>query len=275
MYTGAPLVLLERWDPEHALDLVTRHRASFAVAATPFLSDLVDATSSGLGTLDTFLCGGAPVPPSLMDAAIASAPTTSFSGLWGMTEGGVTTCVPSCPPDERADTVGLPLPGLELRIEDETGELAMRGPGVCTGYLNQDDLFREQLTADGFFRTGDLAGLAEDGHLHITGWIKDLIIRGGVNVSPTVTEHALAGHPDVTAAAVVGVPDARLGERIGAVVTTSEPDLRLDDVCRWLADHGVERRQWPERLFVVDEMPRTAAGKIRKNVLRDRVTGGS
>lgn len=273
MYTGAPLVLLDRWDPERALDLLEQRRCAFTAAATPFLTDLVDVASSGLGTLRTFLCGGAPVPPSLMTAAVECSPATSFSALWGMTEGGVTTCRPDCPPDERAGTVGVPLPGLELRIDDGPGELTMRGPGVCVGYLNQESLFRELLTEDGFFRTGDLATLDDDGHLRITGRIKDLIIRGGVNVSPTITEDAIAAHPDVTSVAAFGVPDPRLGERIGAAVTNQGTTIGLADLCGWLEERGVPRRHWPEHLFTVREMPRTAAGKIRKNVLRDHVLG--
>lgn len=267
MFTGAPLVLLDRWDPERALAQAEAYGCAFTAAATPFLTDLVGTAKRGFGGLRTFLCGGAPVPPSLMDAAIECSPGTFVTALWGMTEGGVTTCRPDCPPDGRASTVGLPLPGLELRTDGVTGELMMRGPGVCVGYLNQDDLFDEQTTDDGYFRTGDLAAVDDDGHLRITGRIKDLIVRGGVNISPTLTEDAVAAHPDVTAVAVVGVPDRRLGERIGAVVTTRAP-IDLDGLCRWLEVRGVPRRHWPERLFTVDTMPRTAAGKIRKNVLR-------
>lgn len=282
LWNGAPLVLQDRWDPGVATGLLAEHGCAFTAAATPFLTDLVHAGAHPFGALRTFLCGGAPVPPSLVTAAEAASPGTLFSVLWGMTEGGVTTCRPDSPADKRATTAGLPLPGLELRVLTATGvgvpgdegELVMRGPGVCVGYAGQEDLFEEQLTDDGFFRTGDLAVLDDDGYVRVTGRLKDLVIRGGVNVSPLPTEDALAAHPHVRSVAVIGVPDERLGERIGAVVVTDGASLELDEVCRWLADRGLSKRQWPERLFTVDAMPRTAAGKIRKNVLRERVTGG-
>lgn len=281
LWNGAPLVLQDRWDPQVATGLLAEHGCVFTAAATPFLTDLVHAGAHSFGALRTFLCGGAPVPPSLVAAAEAASPGTLFSVLWGMTEGGVTTCTPASPPDKRATTAGLPLPGLELRVltadgvgaVGEEGELVMRGPGVCVGYAGQEDLFEEQLTDDGFFRTGDLAVLDADGYVRVTGRLKDLVIRGGVNVSPLPTEDALAAHPHVRSVAVIGVPDDRLGERIGAVVVTDGASLELDGVCRWLADRGLPKRQWPERLFTVDAMPRTPAGKIRKNVLRETLTG--
>lgn len=271
LWNGAPLVLQDRWDPELAARLLGEYGCAFTAAATPFLTDLVH--TGGFGALRTFLCGGAAVPPSLVEAAEQASPGTLFSVLWGMTEGGVTTCLRTSPRDKRAHTAGLPLPGLELCVVDG-GELAMRGPGVCVGYLGQEDLFAELVTDDGFFRTGDLASIDDDGYLRVTGRSKDLIIRGGVNVSPLPTEDALAAHPHVRSVAVIGVPDERLGERIGAVVCTDGETVTLDEMCAWLDGQRLPRRQWPERLFVVDEMPRTAAGKIRKNVLREQLTGG-
>jgi acyl-CoA synthetase (AMP-forming)/AMP-acid ligase II len=224
LFTGAPLVLQDRWDPDRALRCIAEENCGFTAAATPFLKDLLDASWSGpkLAPMRTFLCGGSPVPPALLDQAREWAPGTFVSVLWGMTEGGVTTCLPDDPPERVAATAGTGLPGLELRTLDAdgtptppgtAGELVMRGPGVFVGYLGQDDLYRESVTAEGFLRTGDLAELDESGYLRITGRLKELIIRG-----------------------------------------------------------GVPKRQWPERLCVVAEMPVTAAGKIRKAALRERVT---
>ena len=119
------------------------------------------------------------------------------------------------------------MPGLELRVLDDAGkelavnqggELVMRSPGVFLGYAGQDDLYRTSLTTDGFFRTGDLALIDEQGYVRITGRLKDLIIRGGVNISPIPIEDTLARHSDIESVAVVGFPDARLGERICAVI---------------------------------------------------------
>jgi cyclohexanecarboxylate-CoA ligase len=282
MYTGAKLVLQDRWDPEAALSLVEEHGCVFTAAATPFLKDLVDAPwpqdRPKLAPLRYFLCGGAPVPPALVEQALEQTPHTFVTVLWGMTEGGVTTSVPGDNPVHTARLAGKPLPGLELKIIDalgqpaEQGELVMRGPGVFVGYLGQEDLFAESLTEDGFFRTGDLARIEPNGYLSLTGRLKDIIVRGGVNISPVPIENALAAHPQVQRVAVIGTPDPRLGERICAVVVTEDGvALDLDDVNRWLTERGLSKRLLPERLVQVPEMPATPAGKIRKVDLRLQV----
>ena len=285
MFLGAPLILQERWDPEQALDIVDRYRCDFTSAATPFLKDLIDAPTRAtkLTTMRTFLCGGAAVPPLLMDQADQQFPNTFVSVLWGMTEGGVTTSTTDSTSDQRRNTAGCGLPGLEMSTVSETlehlptgeaGELVMRGPGVFTGYLGQDDLYASSLTPDRFFRTGDLARVDDDGYLHLTGRLKDLIIRGGVNISPVAIEDTLAGHPNVRRVAVIGEPDERLGERLCAVVVPKGyTAVSLDELLEWSSEHGLPRRYWPESMRIVAEMPVTAAGKIRKNQLRDELFG--
>jgi acyl-CoA synthetase (AMP-forming)/AMP-acid ligase II len=284
LYTGATLVLQDGWDPVRALELVDEHQCDFTAAATPFLKDLVDAPwpsdRTKLASLRTFLCGGAPVPPSLLEKATEQTPSTFVSVLWGMTEGAGTTCTPDSTRDQLTGTAGKPLPDLELTIlgtdqrpTDDTGELAMRGPGVFVGYLGQEDLYRSLVTPDGYFRTGDLARLRDDGYLQLTGRLKDLIIRGGVNISPMEIEDAIAAHPAVRRVAVIGEPDERLGERICAVIVPSGPVPTLAELVAWLADRGVPQRKLPESLVVVDDMPVTAAGKIRKVELRQFVVG--
>ena len=290
LHTGAPLVLQDRWDPARALEAVATHGCRFTSAATPFLKDLVDAPwpaaraaarGPKLAPLSWFLCGGAQVPPSLMEQAEAEFPNTRVTVLWGMTEGGLTTCTAESPREKVLTTAGVGLPGLELRTFDERdeetapgaeGELAMRGPGVFIGYYGQESLYASLLTADGFFRTGDLARIDGDGYLRITGRVKDLIIRGGVNISPVPVEDALAACPDVRAAAVVGYPDERLGERICAVVETAGgAPADLDALTGFLRDRGLPKHLWPELVRTVGGFPRTAAGKIRKLELRDRI----
>jgi acyl-CoA synthetase (AMP-forming)/AMP-acid ligase II len=287
LYLGAPLILQDRWDPQVAIELAARYRCEFTCAATPFLKDLVDAPTGAdqpkMHTIRTFLSGGAAVPPSLLDAADAQFPNTFVSVLWGMTEGGVTTCEPTSTPEQRRHSAGRGLPGLELSIIDpvgehlatgEVGELVMRGPGVFTGYLGQDDLYRECLTSDGFFRTGDLARLDDDGYVHLTGRLKDLIIRGGVNISPVPIEDALAGHPGVKRVVIVGEPDDRLGERLCAVVVPAgSHDITIESLVDWASAQGLPRRYLPESIRVVHDMPQTAVGKIKKNQLRDELFG--
>lgn len=280
LFTGAPLVLQDRWDPLRALQLVEEHECYFTAAATPFLKDLVEAPWEAgkpkLASLRIFLCGGAPVPPHLMAQAATEMPSTFVSVLWGMTEGGVTTSIPGDDPERTCRVAGAPLPGLELCILPTSqggaggeGELGMRGAGVFVGYLGQDDLYSESITPDGFFRTGDLARFEPDGYLVLTGRLKDLIVRGGVNISPLPTEDALQRHPRILQAAVIGWPDDRIGERLCAVVVlTDGAELSLAELNHWLTDEGLTRRWLPEHLIAVRSMPLTAAGKIRKVDLR-------
>ena len=282
MFLGAPLVLQDRWDPETALNLVARHRAAFTAAATPFLLDLANAPWRGrepkLAPLKSFLCGGAQVPPALIRRCRTEFPNTFVTPLWGMTEGGLTTCVADSTDDQLETTVGVGLPGLELRtLSDDrrleacgAGELVMRGPGVFNGYYAQPETYAEHLIGDSFFRTGDLARIDADGYVSITGRVKDLIIRGGVNISPVETENVIAAHPDVIGVAVIGWPDERLGERLCAAVQTTAP-LALAGLLSFCEAQGLPRRFWPERLETVDRFPRTAAGKIRKHELRSRL----
>ena len=286
LHTGAPLVLQDVWDPERALEIIEEFGCAFTAAATPFLKDLVDArwprSAPKLAPLRSFLCGGAQVPPSLMEAAQAQFPKTFVTVLWGMTEGGLVTCVRESPREKLMRTAGVGLPGLELRCLDaaggtlpagEEGELAMRGPGVFIGYFGQQDLYDSLITDDGFFRTGDLARIDADGYVRITGRLKDLIIRGGVNISPAPIENALADHPDVNAVAVIGHPDERLGERICAVVVANGEAPGLDDLIAHVQARRLPKHHWPEVLRIVDTMPMTPAGKIRKADLRVIVTG--
>ena len=276
LWTGATLVLQERWDPSQGLQLVDRHRCVFTAAATPFLKDLVDAEwpegQLKLASLKTFLCGGAPVPTSVLEQASVQAPDTFVTVLWGMTEGAGTTCVSDSTYEQLTNSAGTPLPGLELKILEPTpdgfGELAMRGPQVFLGYLGQEQMYRDLITSDGFFRTGDLAKLDDDGYVYLSGRIKDVIIRGGVNISPVPIENAIAAHPTVRRVAVLGRPDDRLGERIRAVIVPIDQPPSLEELNEWLLAHGLSKRQLPESLDVVDEMPVTAAGKIRKVDLR-------
>ena len=286
LHTGAPLVLHDAWNPERALEMIEEFGCAFTAAATPFLKDLVDArwprSTPKLAPLRSFLCGGAQVPPSLMEATQAQFPNTFVTVLWGMTEGGLVTCVRESPREKLMSTAGIGLPGLELRCLDaeggtlpvgEEGELAMRGPGVFIGYFGQQDLYDSLITDDGFFCTGDLARIDAEGYVRITGRLKDLIIRGGVNISPAPIENALADHPGVNAVAVIGHPDDRLGERICAVVVAHGKAPSLEDLIAHARARRLPKHHCPEVLRIVDTMPMTPAGKIRKADLRAMVTG--
>lgn len=286
LFLGAPLLVQEKWDAAQAVDLITRHHAHFSIAATPFLRDLVDhAVRSGTTQdefLRLFLCGGAPVPSALVKEAQERYPGMFVSPEWAMTEGGLTACDESDPPAKLPSTVGRTRCGLEVVVLDAdqrpclpgvTGELAMRGPGVFQGYLGQEELYRASLTSDGYFKTGDQAAIDEDGFVSITGRLKDLIIRGGVNIAPLTIEAELIQHPAIAQVAVIGKPDRRMGQRICAVVTVYDDEVDLESVLGWLAERGASKRLWPEDLIVVPTIPTTAAGKLAKHRLSRELFG--
>lgn len=302
LFNGAPLVLQDVWNPQEALTMIAENDCVFTAAATPFLKDLIEADwkedEPKLSPMRWFLCGGAQVPSSLMEKVKEQFPNTFVTLLWGMTEGGLTTAMHDTPVEKTLTTAGVGLPGLEMQIlkpateipaapgdkvadeilsGGEIGELAIRGPGVFIGYYGQEDLYKSLLTEAGFFRTGDLAVLDDEGYLLITGRIKDLIIRGGVNISPVPIEDALAGHPDVSAAAVIGFPDERMGELLCAVIIPTERSAvevkipRLENLNAFLLDKGLPKYHCPELLRIVEKFPTTPAGKIRKAVLRKQI----
>ncbi|MSP66499.1 MAG: cyclohexanecarboxylate-CoA ligase [Alphaproteobacteria bacterium] len=283
---GGSIVLLERWEPAAALAMIERERPTFMAAATPFLLDLVYhpdlARRGALQSVRLFLCGGASIPEKLVRDARAAMPATFTSPLWGMTEcGGVTTCPFDCPEEKLYTTDGLPCGGMELKVVDAggdtvapgaDGELMAKGPMVTMGYYRQPELTAKSYQADGWFRTGDQARMDGDGYVKITGRIKDLIIRGGVNISPVEVEDVLFAHPAVANVAVVGMPDPRLGERVCAyVITKPGAALGLAEVQRWMHDAGVAKQKWPERVEVVQALPMTPSGKIQKFRLRAMV----
>lgn len=287
LMTGATLVLQDAWKPHRALELVEQHGCEITVAATPFLKDIVDtewdSATQKLAGMRVFLCGGAPVAPSLIEQAQEQMPGTRIAAIWAMSEGGATSSLPDDSTELVAHTCGKVMPGVILETIDATGrirprgsegEIVMRTPSLFLSYIGQEQLHRESFTADGWFRTGDTGIVDENGYLRLTGRLKDLIIRGGVNISPVEIENALSGHPQIARVAVVGSPDDRLGERICAVIQPLGTAPTFDELREWLADHGVPRRLWPESVRVLPTMPETPAGKIRKNVLREMISSG-
>ncbi len=287
IYLGGTLVLQERWDASRAFELMTREHVTFAAAAPPFLYDVLfhpalDSVGC-LGSLRVFMCGGAFVSERLLRAARERLPHTLTTALWGMTEGIGTSCRIGAPLDKLFTTDGVPFPGIEIRIAGtdgrplplgEEGELLMRGPQVFVGYYRRTDLNATAFFADGFFRTGDLATMDEDGYVRITGRIKDIIVRGGVNISPAEIERVLSEDPRLERIAVVGLSDERLGERICAfVVPRPGATVKLEDLIALAEQRGLAKEKWPERLVTVLELPMTPSGKILRHVLRERAGG--
>jgi len=272
LYFGLKLVLQDRWDADRAAELVEREGCSYTLAATTFLTDLIAAagrTGRDLSSLTRFGCGGAPVPPEIVRAG-ADAGITVLR-IYGLTEALVVSWNrPSSPLDKRMHTDGLALPEVELELRDD--EILVRGPNVCLGLFDDPDRERAIFTDDGWLRTGDTGVLDDDGYLSIVGRTKEIIIRGGLNIAPREIEDLLCEMPEVRAAAVIGLPDERLGELACACVVTDDgAALDLDQVVAFLQARDVATYKVPQMLRVVDELPTTPSGKIRKNVLRDRV----
>jgi cyclohexanecarboxylate-CoA ligase len=278
---GTGVVLQDVWDVARALDLIERERCTFAIGATPFLHGLVNAPDlmgRDVSSMRIFGCGGADVPPALIRAAHERIGMVA-SRLYGSTECPTVTGTPLGEQlDRHADTDGRPIGASEMRIVDESGaelppgergELRVRGPDLCVGYLDPS-LNEAAFTEDGWFRTGDIAFRDHEGYLQIAGRAKDIILRGGENLSAKEIEDLLFEHPDVEEVAVVGYPDEVLGERACAFVVTAA-DLRLEDVVDFLRGRRVANQKLPESLVIVDALPKTASGKIQKFRLRDQL----
>jgi cyclohexanecarboxylate-CoA ligase len=272
---GSTAVFQDVWEPERAADLIEAHHCRLSVGATPFLQDLVDTydrRSAGC-SLRLFACGGADVPPELVYRARKSL-GAAVMRVYGSSEFPTYCCSPpDAPARVAAETDGLPIGPVEHRIvgrPGEPGELVVRGPDLFLGYLDPA-LNGDAFTPDGWFRTGDLA-TEEDGAITIRGREKDIIIRGGENLSARQIEDLLYGHPSVREVAVVAMPDPRMGEKACAfVVPARGTSPTLMELCSFLDESRVARQKFPERLELIEELPKTPSGKIRKFVLRDRI----
>jgi acyl-CoA synthetase (AMP-forming)/AMP-acid ligase II len=282
---GAPVVLMERWQADDAVGLIERHGATVAIGATPFLVELSESAQrlgTSLPTFRLFPCGGAPVAPELIARAQAALPGCTAFRIYGSSEAPtVSLGVPIGGPAERGATTDGLIVNHEVRIVDAAtgavlppgceGEVVTRGPEVMLGYTDPDET-AAAFDPDGFFRTGDLGSVDPDGYLTISGRKKDLIIRGGENLSPREIEDALHLHPRIAEAAVVAAPHPRLGETAAAfVIPKGGATLALPELVAFLEQHKLARQKFPEHLVLVESFPRNAAGKVLKHVLRAQI----
>ncbi len=279
---GAPLVTTDVWDPGTAVDLIERYGISYTFAATPFLSDLANHPGVEGRKLDSFrifVTAGAPIPPPLVETARRALKINLVAG-WGMTEVGISTST-LIGDGREVDSDGLAVPGSEVRVVDdggrelppgESGHLQYRGSVTFVGYYKRPHL--SVLDDDGWFDTGDIARMDEDGYIRIIGRGKDIIIRGGENIPVVEVENLIHEMPGVSDVAIVAMPDERLVEKACAFVTLHDgAELSLAAMCDFLRDKELAVQYLPERLEILDEMPRTASGKIQKFVLRERAAG--
>ena len=281
--SGITAVLMDTWEPGRALELLERERIAVMISTPVFMRTMIDHprfADTDASTLRLFSLGGAGVAPAMVREGARD------FGCWckrtyGSTEyPTLTTGLLGDDPERDATTDGRLIAGSELRIADprtgvdiapgELGELLVRGPEMFVGYLDPE-LDADAFADGGWFRTGDLARY--DGtYLTIVDRLKDVIIRGGENVSAQEVEALLVTHPSVTEAACVAAPDPVMGEEVCAFVIAAEDAVpALDELRAHLLEHGLARFKLPSRLEVRTELPRTASGKVQKTPLRDEI----
>jgi len=285
LHNGTGIVMMEGFDSVLALDLIERHRITGAGGPPVVLQGMFAAPNwspEKVRSVRSSGSGAADVSPELMRRAKENLRCHVFRS-YGLTECPMFSAgAPGDPEEKLHGTDGRPVPGATARIVDEQGrvvgpnvegEIEAYGAQLCVGYL--DPALNVAFTPDGFFRTGDLAVMDEDGFLRITGRRKDIIIRKGENLSAKGIEDDLAAHPKVADVAVIGVPDPASGERVCACVVL-EPGvgtLTLDEVRTFMEARGVMRQKIPEQIEVLAELPRNATGKVRKQDLRKQLGG--
>jgi acyl-coenzyme A synthetase/AMP-(fatty) acid ligase len=281
---GVRLVLMETWNADRAVELIEAGRATFTSGPPTFLVDLLRCERLGahdVASLRVFSCGGAPVPPSMVELAQQRLPKCRTLASYGTSEEGYVTSVsPEDPPALSAVSDGRPLDDMQVRIlnpdgqalsVDEEGDLVVRTPSCFVAYAHRPDTTREAFLPDSDWRwTGDRAVLRPDGTVRITGRSKDIIIRGGINLPVVQIESALLKHPNVRSVAVVAMPDERLGEKACAFVVPTGT-LSLDDLLTTLREQAIAPVYWPERLELIESLPMTASGKVQKFRLRDLI----
>lgn len=276
LYHGLPLVLQDRWDATVAADLIEGCRCTYTMAATTFVNDLVHsdaARARDLSTMRLFTCGGAPVPAEVVEAAGRMGITVLR--LYGSTEALVVTCVrPGSAAEKVIGTDGRPLDDIEIEVRDddgravigEPGEIWVRGPNTSVGFFVDPERTAQTYEASGWVRSGDIGVHDEDGFLTIVGRKKEIIIRGGLNIAPREIEDVVGLHPAVADVAVVGLSSERLGEQTCACVVLrdgAEP-IGLAELVAFLKEQGLAAYKLPERLELLEALPRTSSGKVKK-----------
>jgi malonyl-CoA/methylmalonyl-CoA synthetase len=269
LLTGSRAVIFGRFDPEALCGAIAKHRAT-VLFAVPAMYERLDAwegiADADLSSLRVAVCGSAPLSAALAERVEGRLGQTPLE-RYGSTEAGLDVSNAYAGP-RRPGRVGWALPGIEMRLDGEAGEILVRGPQVFEGYWRRPDATEEALTPDGWFRTGDLGRIdPEDGSLEISGRSKELIISGGLNVYPREVEVVLEEHPAVDRVAVAGVPSERWGEEVVAFVVPAG-DLDADT----LIAHCRERLsayKCPKRVVALDELPVNRMGKVRRDALAD------
>ncbi len=278
---GARSVLLDIFTPDACLALLEQQRCTCMLGATPFVYDLLNLLEkqpADLSALRFFLCGGTTIPKKV--ARECQQRGFKLLSVYGSTESSPHAVVNLDDPLSRfMHTDGYAAAGVEIKVVDDArktlppgceGEEASRGPNVFMGYFDEPELTARALDEEGWYYSGDLCRMDEAGYIKITGRKKDIIVRGGENISSREVEDILLQHPKIHDACVVAMPDERLGERSCAYVVLKAPhhSLSLEEVVAFFSRKRVAKYKYPEHIVVIEKLPRTASGKIQKFLLR-------
>ncbi|EOB3961785.1 medium-chain fatty-acid--CoA ligase [Escherichia coli] len=278
---GARSVLLDIFTPDACLALLEQQRCTCMLGATPFVYDLLNVLEkqpADLSALRFFLCGGTTIPKKV--ARECQQLGIKLLSVYSSTESSPHAVVNLDDPLSRfMHTDGYAAAGVEIKVVDDArktlppgceGEEASRGPNVFMGYFDEPELTARALDEEGWYYSGDLCRMDEAGYIKITGRKKDIIVRGGENISSREVEDILLQHPKIHDACVVAMPDERLGERSCAYVVLKAPhhSLSLEEVVAFFSRKRVAKYKYPEHIVVIEKLPRTASGKIQKFLLR-------
>jgi cyclohexanecarboxylate-CoA ligase len=285
LLAGSAAAIVERFEPDTTIDALARFPLTIATGGTALVMLYLEAQRRRrqrlFPRLRMALAGTAPKPPTLHDDVRHELGGQGVVSVYGLTEAPYTTVGSAADEDwALATTEGSASPGVEIIVTADSGrpvadgtegEVRIRGPQLFSGYVDES-LNAEAFDADGFFRSGDL-GILKDGYLVVTGRVKDIIIRNGENISAKEIEDLLFQHPDIGDVAVFGVPDPAVGERccVAVVGAPGVPRLELDEVVQYLSARALARYKLPERMVVLDELPRNATGKVLKSALASRL----
>jgi cyclohexanecarboxylate-CoA ligase len=286
LINGGSTHVMAEWEPRRGLAEIAEYRCSVTVTATTFIQmalDVFDPAQHDASSLRVWVSAGAPIPRAVVERARSSFPTAKILSLYGRSENlATTTCTVDDDPERSLVSDGAAMAHAEVQVVDETGaavpageegDIAYKGPSHMLGYLGRPAETQELYTPAGFSRSGDLGRMDADGYVRVTGRTKDIVIRGGMNISVREIEDLLAEHGAVRGAAVVGMPDDRLGERVCCYVVPADPanPPSLESIKSFLQDRGLAVQKSPERLELITELPTTATGKIQKHLLRQDV----
>ncbi len=280
---GGRVVLQHEFSAKEAIEIMNTEKVTWSMGATPFIYDLLNCAEEHNLTFETiklYVCGGAPVPGSMVQHAHEHG--LKLCECYGSTE----SCPHMAVPPEHClewdgNWSGIPCEGIEVKVVDnegnevpygEQGEEISRGPHMFSGYLKNPEATNKDLSDDGWFYSGDLCYQDAEGRVKINGRKKEILIRGGVNISANEVDNNLSGCPGVGSHATIGMPDDRLGERICTFIVQDGPvEPTLESIAEYLDSIGVAKRLRPEHIEFIDEIPLTESGKVRRHQLADEL----